>query len=235
VPQDRAICLGTIGEKHSRQHSEMLPIENHKPRPGREKKTQEHTDDAAQRLRTKIPYAPILFVLRTALGAATLSPLSFLLLERIVMRAVCATLLLSSVLLMVNPGWPKSLYVQPQYDTIRVRLVAQEQPAPVTGGARNYDFYLVELQTKDGSRLARLSYSFLIQEPRIPQSLFDYNLALRFRARRDQTCDITLANLQKFPVDYSSHAPSLKAQPEEMLPCYVVMADDYKGSSPVKP
>ena len=141
----------------------------------------------------------------------------------VVRRALCCLLILA----FATPMWSESLYVKVRHKTIRVRLLAQEPSAPT----RNTDWYIVELQNKSGGKqFARLTYSFLEFEPRLPDSFLDYSAVHKFRAVRDSGCDVPVARLDKRHLQPARHAPNADLDANDTLPCYVVMPKDYKGT-----
>jgi hypothetical protein len=139
------------------------------------------------------------------------------------------------VLIVTLPSWPDSLYSKPKYENIQVRLIAREQLAPITSGARNTDWYVVELQGKSGEKhMARLTYSFLAHEARLPESFLNYATVHKFRAVREKSCDSSMAQVAQRNLQYSTGVPKSFGQ-NAALPCYVVTPKDYRGSTAARP
>jgi hypothetical protein len=146
-------------------------------------------------------------------------------------RAIYCLLLSATLIGCALPGFSESLHVKKQRETIRVRLVAREAPIAASAFSQNVDSYLVELVDKGGEHLARLSFRFLPYESPIPEELRDYAIVHTFRATRDRECDASAAQIAALPLQYSTDAPQIKVmKPSSALPCYVVTANDYKGS-----
>jgi hypothetical protein len=146
-------------------------------------------------------------------------------------RAIYCLLLSLTLVSCALPGFSESLHVKKQRETIRVRLVAREAPIAASAFSQNVDSYLIELVDKGGEHLARLSFRFLPYESPIPEELRDYAIVHTFRATRDRNCDASAAQLAAQPLQYSTDAPQIRVmKPASALPCYVVTANDYKGS-----
>jgi hypothetical protein len=129
--------------------------------------------------------------------------------------------------------------------TICVRLIAREQPVARTTFGENWDFYLAELQHKEGEHeLVRLSYRFLHYQPEIPELAFDYSYRHSFRAVLDGECSGSIAaatrryvfgpekkiEIQKAALRYASAAPRIDEDSNAILPCYVIRPSGYIGS-----
>jgi len=131
----------------------------------------------------------------------------------------------------------ETLFQQPKYQAIKVQLIAREKSLSLTTFGRNTDSYISESRLKHGqSELIRLSFRFLHQESRIPDSFLDYAAIHEFRALRDPSCDGSLQSLlhRSSSWKYAENAPQIDATAETILPCYVVTPEDYKGSKHLK-
>jgi hypothetical protein len=138
---------------------------------------------------------------------------------------------LTFVLLMfaVSHTWAQLPDPHAKREDIRVRLIAREASAQISTTARNADWYVVEIQSKSGEKqLARLQYTFLHYEPRLPKSLFEYAAVYKFRAVRDRSCDSTMAAERRWILDYSLESPD-EIEGNAALPCYVATPKGLRG------
>lgn len=129
--------------------------------------------------------------------------------------------------------------------SISVRLIGRASSLPLTSFGANYESYVGTLQTKaNGLALVKLVYRFMNYQPRFPGSLADHDLVHSFRATRQPDCDERAESIiysrqvgpagqtsePTFSFVYAKNASGISIPPSAVLPCYVVSADDYKGT-----
>lgn len=168
------------------------------------------------------------------------------------------TLLLALSIVGLPLAHGAKLRSNPRTKVIQVRLIASEPSLPTTSFGLNWTSYVAELQFgKEPPQLVRFMYRNYLSAPTLPKSFLDYSLVHRFRALRDEQCDLPLTTMlysyrftsgtydparpigRELTLEYASLAPKFSEQDSEqdhqLLPCYVVRAKDYKGSHATKP
>jgi hypothetical protein len=137
---------------------------------------------------------------------------------------------------------------------LKVRLIGSEPSVPTTSFGPNWKSYVAEVQSgAERPRLVRFVYRYALSAPTMPGTFLDYALVHRFRALRDEACDMPLASMlysykfssgdfepvrptgRELTLEYASSAPRLSAADPAVLPCYVVGPKDYKGSRASQP
>lgn len=151
----------------------------------------------------------------------------------------------------VAPLLARDLNPRPKRVTLSGRIVAKVPTEGFTTVGLNYTSYVFEVENRKqeaSPQLIKVSYRFLIREPQLPTSLFDYSLMHKFRMTRDEGCDESWGDVStRFIFDnegelrgkledvvYARNAPALHLEAQSTLPCYVVTPRDYESTKSVK-
>ncbi len=129
-------------------------------------------------------------------------------------------------------------------EKITFRILAVEDPIPPSSFSLNRDSLLVVLIDRQKTqRLARLAFIYMGYEYPFPVDLLDYELLHTFAAVRDRSCDETWQSfstkaqigsagtlVMSNVLTYTAPDAMPDVSAEEVLPCYVVRGQGYKGS-----
>ena len=135
--------------------------------------------------------------------------------------------------------------------TIQFRLIATEDAQYITTLGSSSRSYIAAIESRTGEpQLARIVYRYRIGQAVFTGKLLDYTMLHKFRAVRDESCDVSVDALsysyrfdesnQSFlgktlSLDYARFAPKVEAGRDEVVPCYTLTPDSYKGSRALAP